>query len=53
MIGQLVRPTVLPDLWSGGPGSLGSILLCIPGEACGVVTSMAQAQTLEESCKAP
>uniref|UniRef100_A0A8C6IDF7 Ninjurin 1 n=1 Tax=Mus spicilegus TaxID=10103 RepID=A0A8C6IDF7_MUSSI len=47
MIRQLVRPTGLPDLWLSGPDTLGSILLCIPGEAYGAVTSMAQDQTLE------
>jgi hypothetical protein len=53
MIRQLVRPTGLPDLWLSGPDTLGSILLCIPGEAYGAVTSMAQDQTLEVSCNAP
>lgn len=41
MLGQLVRPAGLPDLWLGGPATLGSILLYILGEAI----SMTQDQT--------
>lgn len=33
MLGQLVRPAGLPDLWLGDPATLGSILLYILGEA--------------------
>lgn len=33
MLRQLVRPAGLPDLWLGGPVTLGSILLYILGEA--------------------
>lgn len=33
MLRQLVRPAGLPDLWLGGPATLGFILLYILGEA--------------------
>lgn len=32
-LGQLVRPAGLPDLWVGGPATLGLMLLYILGEA--------------------